>query len=183
MTLTYYIDAANIIIGTDGDWDRNSEANCGPPDSAYRVLGTRLWDHIDNADTRSYLNAIFFAARCRKTTISLLYRCDTPQEARQFRMTISAGYDNELMVTHTPCDLVPSRLPTRVLEAGKTYHTPRCSICCAHLVDDQWIDPMRHRAARFTASVNTVCTSCKAVASDVLTDVFPKSMAQACIFG
>ena len=161
--LYYDIDHQDKIIAVGGDWDAFAKENSGESALAYKVIGTKIWDQIVDFETRSYLNAFFFASRQKQVEIATTYRCDAPDQPRLYKMRVTPFSLNDLAlrISHEPLEPTMIDMDASKLTWEDSECVPKCSICCAFKVGDEWIDPFTRPDIRFFAHGHVVCTSCK----------------------
>ncbi|THH37138.1 hypothetical protein E4Z66_09405 [Aliishimia ponticola] len=137
----YDIDQQDVIVGIGGDWDTFALQNDSPSAQAAEVTGYPLWDSVEGFETMSYLNALFFAVRRKGIPLNLRYRCDSPKMARLFNMTISPLRENGLRVEHVQIAPGPHMQHQTAVDFSLHYSPKKCSVCCAFLIGDEWVDP------------------------------------------
>ena len=172
-SLYYVLDRENFVVYIGGPWDGFARQN-GGAEGALRnsVLNRPIMSFVAGAEVRSYLNALFFAARHWNATISLPMRCDSPQERRCFRTTLTPGPRGILQVLHQPQESIAigPEQPYAVSLAGRA----RCAICSADLPLSSGAGCVvvtgSARNCSFV-STETVCMECKNFASAVLEGV------------
>ncbi len=164
MSFCYYsLNHADVVDEIGGDWaseDADQRSWSG------QVVGTKLWKHINGQETKSYLNAIFFAVRQSKEVIILPYRCDSLLKPKHCLMAVIPQQNGGLTIDH-----IDGPVLTHVQVASQTskydaHSTKRCSICCAFKIGSEWIDPHTlPNPVDFPKGLG-VCPACKSVASN-----------------
>lgn len=164
----YVLDSHDFIAETGGDWDRFARDNQGLRAASDRVVGHSLWDMIDGAEMRSFLNGIFFWCRRERVGFDSLYRCDGPDEARLFRMIVESHDNGFLWIGHR--FVTSNRKPVAVVDLTDRLNGARCDMCCHYRVGDAWIDPFTQPSPHDFPSSNVLCPSCKREARNGLFD-------------
>ena len=167
--LHYILDDRDVIVGTGGLWDNYAEESACPAVHSSAIVGQRLWNFVQGSDVASYVNALLFTARRVQRPVSMLYRCDTPTQPRQFTMTITPMDDLGLKVSHTPVPMVIGQAePQKVVALNDIYSTEKCSVCCAFKVGDRWVDPYTHPVNRAFPKGVGLCPDCKVLARETV---------------
>ncbi len=165
MSTWYILDPMNRIVAAGGDWDAFAAENDSPSASVENIVGRSLEEYVSGLETQLYLSSLFDLCREAETAHSFLYRCDAPWMARLFQMRIEPG-DNpgELRVVH---ELIRSRSAAdgHVRElvdaaAAEVKGAPRCSICNAVKLGNQWHDVYARPERKFFVSGYALCPSC-----------------------
>lgn len=151
--LSYDLSVQNRIVGLDGDWDRQSQG------MGQAVMGRPIWDFVVGLDTRSYLNALLFAARRAGDVIAVRYRCDTPSERRLYRMEIAPLEGGGLRVHHLPLEISPNEVPPRPEPPGACC----CSQCLCWQRDGVWGELPALPSVRAPVDYR-ICPNCRAAA-------------------
>ena len=168
-TTFYILDRHDHVVETGGQWDDFARMNDAPGAARASVYGRNLWDMIDGREMRSFLNAIFFWCRREAVGFESLYRCDSPDVSRLYRMIVHPREDGHLWVGHR---FVSSSLkPSPVADLTERLCGARCSMCCHYKVGEDWIDPFVSPAPHDFPSAHVLCPVCKANARDGLFDL------------
>ncbi|WP_413718660.1 hypothetical protein [Silicimonas sp. MF1-12-2] len=172
----YILDKNDHVVETGGHWNEFAEANDAPGATDAAVFGRCVWDLIDGAETRSFLNAVFFWCRRERVGFESLYRCDGPDVSRLYRMIVEPHAGGFLWVGHR---FVSSSLrPSAVTVLSDRLSGARCTMCCHYKVGDQWIDPFAAPAPHDFPSSHVLCPACRANARDGLFELSDMSVHQ-----
>jgi hypothetical protein len=90
--MEYSIDAEDRLVAVSDDWVTFAGANQAPDLSRGAVLGTRLWDHVDDLTTRELYRKLIRRARAGHE-LRIRIRCDSPTERRVLELTLSPQRD------------------------------------------------------------------------------------------
>lgn len=156
---SYSIDLSGRILAVGGMWDDFALANGGARSRAIHVVGRPLWEFVAGTETVRFLKSVFFWARHHRMTLEAAYRCDSPHEARRFRMRILPQANEVLQVEHRSVAYDP--IPHEMNSEHPARSFPRCSMCCRFRVDDGWTDLLKGPAARLHADSFVVCPDCR----------------------
>lgn len=164
----YVLSPSGQIISVSADWDKHALRNGAPMAVSKYVLGRDWWEYVSGVQTRSYLNAIFFACRMDNQIFSIQCRCDAPDEKMLYRFTVRPQEDETLVVTHT--HIRASEFHKSEFETGlqDSVETERCSVCCSFRLGENWIDPFSQPDKRYFPQSFGVCPDCRAAAMEEL---------------
>lgn len=168
VTSYYVLDTHDVLAETGGCWDDFAYENDAPDAVNDAVIGHSLWGMIGGAEMKSFLNAVFFWCRQERVGFESLYRCDSPDEARLFRMIVESHDNGFLWVGHRLVS--SSRKPMAVVDMTQRLNGARCDMCCHYKVGDDWIDPFVSPAPHDFPSRNVLCPTCKREARNGLFD-------------
>ena len=165
MTLhtSYTLDRDGCVVSVGGQWSAFGRENGAENDCVQMVLGRPVADFVAGVDTQSFLNAVVFWCRCHQHAFRTQYRCDSPEIAREFAMTVTPVAGGHVRFDHnlTRAWSIPQRAAEPAF--GQLPPLPRCSVCCKRLYRDRWYDVADLPAA--LRSVKTeeyrVCEPCK----------------------
>jgi len=164
---SYTLDHADVIEGIGGNW---SSENADQLSWSDQVLGTKLWKHIQGQETKSYLNAVFFAVRQSKEVIILPYRCDTALKPRHCLMAVIPRENDGLTIDHIDGPVLTHSKAASQISTYDAFATTRCSICCAFNVGSEWIDPHTLPSPMDFPKGLGICPNCRSVASGRVSD-------------
>lgn len=159
--MQYVINAADQIVWVSDEWDSFALNNNAPEAIGKNVIGRRYWEFVSGHQTISYLNSIFFACRMDMQPFRILYRCDSPEEKRLFRLVVQPGLNKMLTLKHQflhSADKLPAK---KVVNFSDRFDGNRCSICCAFQVGENWIDPFKYPDRKYFAKSYVVCPQCR----------------------
>ena len=142
--LTYRVDITDTIVSVGDNWHVFADANAWGGDLRPEdVVGRKLWEFIQDYETRHLYQELFRRARSGTRSRPIPFRCDSPSERRFLELLIEALPDGLIEITSTILRTEP-RSPVRLLAAD----TPRsmdllsmCSMCKKIEVSpEQWVD-------------------------------------------
>ena len=84
----HQIDSEDIIIHVDEVWLVFGRANWINRLTAKDIVGTSLWEFISGVDAIHLWKNLLAAVRKSAKSVSLPYRCDSPQTKRYMSMSI-----------------------------------------------------------------------------------------------
>lgn len=157
----YSLDERDVLTSTGGEWDSFARENGGDAATSEFVVGSHLWDHVHGLQVRAYLNAVFFAARSTGRTVSIPYRCDSPNHPRLFVMDVIPGPGHSLTVRHVGRPMQIGQRSGISVDVPQWATFSTCSICFSFLVGDEWFDPMNRPLASDFPKGHSICPACK----------------------
>ena len=117
-------------------------------------------DFVQGSEVIAFLNTLFFWCRFENRTYETLYRCDSRDTPRLFRMTIEPLADEHLMVEHRL--ISESKRDTQQTGARKQkFFGPKCSICCRFNIGSDWIDPFAGIPGDYQETDHVFCPECR----------------------
>ncbi|NBZ89270.1 hypothetical protein [Stagnihabitans tardus] len=140
-----------------------------PSAVARAIIGRPIWDFVTGLDTRSYMNALLFAARSAGQSVSVRYRCDSIEEWRLYELLIEPLAENGLRLSHRPLELIRRRTPP-IAPQGEPLRC--CSQCLRSRHGDRWEDSDIHPALEPHKVDFVVCPLCKAEAQKAIRTAF-----------
>jgi len=161
--VTYSVDAMDLIVRVNDNWDRFAAANDSPDVSASAVIGTQLWRHISDMTLRQLLRAIFAKARQARRPLLLTCRCDGPDVRRDLRLRIESEDGAAVHVTST----VVAEHPRQAALGNPETLLRSCSWCNRIDVSGRWAEleeaieelQLLH-GPHFPALTHALCTRC-----------------------
>jgi hypothetical protein len=90
--MEYSIDAEDRLVAVSDDWATFATANQAPDLARSAVLGTPLWDHVDDLATRELYRKLIRRARAGHE-LRFRVRCDSPTARRVLELTLSPQGD------------------------------------------------------------------------------------------
>jgi hypothetical protein len=157
----YVVSPSGQIISVGTGWDQHALSYDAPLAVSKYILGRYWWEFVSGVQTRSYLNAIFFACRMDNQIFSTLCRCDAPDEKILFRFTVCPQEDETLIVTHKHIRASEFQKSGFVNGLKASVDTERCSVCCSFRLGENWIDPFFQPDTRYFAQSYGVCPNCR----------------------
>lgn len=85
---SYQIDENDFIVYVDQNWLNFAAENNASHLTYESVVGTSIWDYISGIDTRQIYEAIIHRVRNDQKSISIPFRCDSPEHRRCFYLNI-----------------------------------------------------------------------------------------------
>jgi hypothetical protein len=85
----YVIDAKDRIVSANDDWFAFARENGAAHLDAETVRGRSLWDFLAGIETRELYKVLLRNVRERKPTITVPYRCDSPDMRRKMELIVS----------------------------------------------------------------------------------------------
>lgn len=157
------LDPEHTLLWVGGDWDDHATANQGGLARASRVLGSRLSDHFADEETRAVMAGILEDVCETKRTFRMEYRCDSPVQRRDLRMTVTPMRADRLLVTHDLLDAqsFPAIGPGWRFQPGA--YDCKCSFCCALRRTDGWVDPFTTGNRHPEVVDYAICPDCHAI--------------------
>ena len=164
ITNSYTLNDEDRIVSVGPQWDQYALDEDAPESVADKVLGREIWDFIEGHQTRDYLFGIFHVCRIEYEEFNALYRCDTPDLYRLFRLIVKPHASGMLTVDHALIEKRQSAGIRRIAAFPDHHDTTRCSICCAFQIGGKWIDlEVRPEPGNFAKSYS-ICPKCQKTA-------------------
>lgn len=168
--VVYRINAADIIADVNDAWCQFAVEN-GAPSLATDVVGKSLWDFIDGREVRRIYASLFQCARKRRRTLSVPFRCDSPDLYRAMRLFVTPVREGGIEIRATLEAICVQPLKLDVLNPSPLAHSmsllEMCSWCKAILVGAEWhpiekaLEELRLLTAQVLPTItNGVCDSC-----------------------
>ncbi len=88
-SINYHIDAEDRVVFVDDDWLRFAQENDAPWLTPGTVIGSSLWAHITDENTRTIYQMLLAEVRERNAMMAFPFRCDGPECRRFMRMHIT----------------------------------------------------------------------------------------------
>lgn len=140
----YRIDSEDTIVSISENWcafaDENAWKSSLLPED---VVGHRLWDFIQDIETKHLYQTLFRKVRGDMSSFTVPFRCDSPSERRYLVLRVEALPDRHLSITSTIARTEP-RSSVSLLDID----TPRtldfvtlCSMCKKmQISSEQWVE-------------------------------------------
>ncbi|CAG1066523.1 hypothetical protein BAC1_02141 [uncultured bacterium] len=136
------VDADENIVNVNGEWVEFARENGAPELASELVVGRAIWEFITGRETRHISRLLLEKARRGGRSISIRYRCDSPELKRFMEMEIvpieSGSVDFRSRILR-----LEHREPVLLLDPG----TPRadefltiCSWCRRARVASVWVE-------------------------------------------
>jgi len=86
---SYTIDENDIIVDVSDNWGLFAEMNFGGSKCfPVNIIGSSLWDHIHDKETKHLYNIILQKIREHNHQVFLPFRCDSPEKRRFLKLSI-----------------------------------------------------------------------------------------------
>lgn len=128
-TFIYQIDRTDTLVSVSDNWCSFADANAW--DGSLRpgcVVGHRLWDFIQDMETKHLYQELFKRVRGGLSSRSIPFRCDSPGERRQFELLIEAQPDNHIQITSRILE-TESRPPVLLLDRTVSRSKKLVTVC------------------------------------------------------
>jgi len=126
--IVYHLNAQDEILSVNEEWLLFAGANEGellfPPE----VVGRRLWDFIDDLETRHIYQLLHERVRTRGEPVRLSLRCDAPERRRLLELSISPASDQGLTYCVTPVSQ-EDRDPVALLDPHRPHSASFVTMC------------------------------------------------------
>jgi len=143
-TVTYVIDGNGFIISTGEGWDRFASANDAPELTLGAVLGHPLLDFISDLETRYFYKVIIGKVRSMDKSVTLPFRCDSPELRRYMEMDIAPAGGGEVRFA---CRLLRKveREPLELIRAADRHSEEFLHMCSwfkkVMISEGEWTEP------------------------------------------
>jgi hypothetical protein len=128
-SFTYRIDNTDTIVSVSDNWGSFADANAWS--SSLRpenVVGHKLWDFIQDIETRHLYQEVFKRARRGTPCRAIPFRCDSPTERRYLKLVAKALSDGSIHITSTILRTEP-RSSVSLLEENTPRSTDMVTVC------------------------------------------------------
>jgi hypothetical protein len=123
------VDSEYRVLWVGGEWDEfalNGGANSATSNA---VLSTSVMSHIAGTETRAATARMVDAVLQHKRSLRLEYRCDSPNVARKFQMTIQPMKDGRALMVHDLRDAWHFSTPLNRWHYDPAAADVKCSFC------------------------------------------------------
>lgn len=140
MSVSYCVDARDVITAVGGDWDRFASENGGVGLDPSAVVGTSLMDFVQGTEVRWMIRSLLDFTRSRAAPFQMVYRCDSADAKQSFRMILKPQRDGSIGLIHQD---VGVKLRERPIARRHVPHAtaralPVCGVCAAIRVHSRW---------------------------------------------
>jgi len=122
------VDASGNISGVNDEWVDFAAENGAPELTGEAVAGRPIWDFMEGKETRHISRLILDKVRKTGRTITLPYRCDSPDLKRYLEMEISMGEQGQV-VFRSKVLRMEKRVHAGLLDAGAPRSERMLTIC------------------------------------------------------
>lgn len=158
----YELSAQNRVLSVSDNWDRFARGNGGEGALSQVVMGRPIWDFVAGLETRSYLNALTFAARSACAKVAVRYRSDSVAERRVYQLQIEPLEGDGVRLVHLPLDI--ARHIVRAPRSEDLAEMSCCSQCLRWRRGAGWEETdLFHGLARGAVDY-LICPRCRAEA-------------------
>ena len=127
--IIYQIDRADTIVTVSDNWYAFAEANAwGGFFQPEDVVGRKLWDFIQDRETRHLYQELFRRVRVGIPSRTIPFRCDSPNERRYLELLIKALPDEQIEITSKIIRTEP-RSPISLLDTVTSRSTDFVTVC------------------------------------------------------
>jgi hypothetical protein len=154
----YELSSQNRIVSVSDSWDSFACSNGGEAALSHAVMGRPIWDFVSGLDTRSYLNALIFAARSTGRSVAVQYRCDGLSERRLFQLQIQPLEEDGVRLMHLPLEIVRRR---RSVQSPPEGAQSCCGQCLRWRRGNAWEEADIHHALARHGIDFVVCPHCR----------------------
>lgn len=167
------VDSEFRLLWVGGEWDEFALQNAAQHALANHVLSTSLLAHIAGEETRELIASMVGTVLKTKRPLRMEYRCDSPNMARAYLLTIQPMKDDRALMVHDLKDAWHFSPPLNRWNYDPQARDCKCSFCgdIRFGVAQEWTscDDIgdRHPALVYYE----VCNSCREAATKVVEDV------------
>jgi hypothetical protein len=138
----YSLDAADRLVAVSEAWLEFARENGAPQLDPQAVMHRSIWAFVAGQETRHLYRVLFERVRKRGTSLSVPFRCDSPERIRfmELRMHPAAGegIDCSGVLLH---EHARPHLPLLdPILARADYSFPMCSLCKKIFVFGDWME-------------------------------------------
>ncbi|MCF8145328.1 MAG: PAS domain-containing protein [Deltaproteobacteria bacterium] len=125
----YRIDSTDTIVSVSDNWSTFADANAwGSSLRPEDVVGHKLWDFIQDRETRHLYRELFRRVRGGIPSRTIPFRCDSPSERRYLELLIEALPDEQIEITSKLLQTKP-RSPISLFNADTSRSTDFVTLC------------------------------------------------------
>lgn len=136
----YKVDSENRIIEVSPGWDGFARQNNGEEVVSSCIVGRKLNEFIKGDSASMWIHSLITSARAKNKEMIRFYRCDSPDEKRYMKMTITPGEGGVVSVSSKLIRV--EKMKKRV---GFVYrplsNNRKCSICNKIYFQQSWLEP------------------------------------------
>lgn len=139
----YSLDGSDRILSVSDSWVDFASQNDAPELTRECVLGQCVWDFVAGSRTREVYELLFRSVRRHAATISLPFRCDSPDCLRFMHLQMSSGGDDRVDLAAV-LDREERRPHMRIFDRfapRSDYAFPLCSFCRRIFAFGSWLEP------------------------------------------
>ncbi len=169
-SFVHRVDASEIITHVNDAWEAFARENRADHLASEHVVGTSLWRHIGDLETKELYRAILARVRSKRLVLALPYRCDAPDRRRFMELRISpTGSDEVEFASRIVRE--EQRNPVRLLESDAERSDEFVRMCswCKKVKTSDWVEVeeavrelgLFHRL-RLPQITHAICPNCLA---------------------
>jgi hypothetical protein len=167
--LIYRLDKDDKITFVSSNWMPFAKANGMPGTTAKSFLGTRLWRHISDMSLRHFYKVLLSRVRLSGESLTIPYRCDSPDQIRFMEMKITRLKSGELEIRCRQLRKPKSETTGTLATAKMLPQSVVMCLWCDKVETSKWLEP--EQAAQKLQILNntlpwiishSVCPSCEA---------------------
>lgn len=143
-TYRYAIDRNDVVVSLSENWQAFADENLGGDACSPRnIIGSSLWRHIGEWETKQLYQIILEKVRERKRRATFPFRCDSPDKRRFLNLSVipmeanSIHFESRIIKTE-------SRIPVELLDSAirrSDDFLRICSMCKRIAVSaTEWVD-------------------------------------------
>lgn len=168
--IRYTVDANDIIIAVDGDWEHAALEGEAPELVDWGVVGDSIWEHVRDGALRTIYANLYQRVRADGEVLTFPYRCDSAAARRFMEMLLKPGPErgdvavlSRLVAEEKRAVSLPwlnSTNPSRAIA--------RCSMCNHLRLDGRWVDVTDAVAVELLLDtdgqlmvVHNICSTCQ----------------------
>ena len=139
----YTIAQDNIILSVGGRWDKFAKENDAVELADGGVIGTSIWQWITGEETKHLLASIFRRVRDSQTSVTIPYRCDSPDVRRHLYFQACPEEDGRMRLVHRILREEARSIRETLLDRGRAHSEAlltMCSWCCKIKTADTWTE-------------------------------------------
>lgn len=139
----YSIDRNDRLVSVSDSWLDFAKRNAAPELIRERVLDRPIWDFVSGRKTREIYQQLFWRVRDRGATLSVPFRCDSPDRLRFMQLDLCPGEEDAIDFRA----IVERELPRRHvrlldrLARRAEYAFSICSFCRRIFAFGAWLEP------------------------------------------
>lgn len=168
-TIRYVLDDRDHIVQVGGDWTPFACENGAEELHENEVVGRSLWDFVVSSSLRRVYRQLLDKVRQNGNTVVFPYRCDSPQERRYAKMTVTPGASGKVEFVSEMLRSEKRLTPVNMVAGMASWKlTICCSVCGRLKHQDDWLEVEQAVTAGLALSEDMevqvaygICPSCR----------------------
>jgi hypothetical protein len=127
-TYGHRVDKNDNIVGVNENWQSFAEENLGTACLPEKIIGSSLWDHIRDPETKHLYEIILLKVREYHRQATFSFRCDSPEIRRLLKLFVIPREDDSVDFISQKIN-TELRKPVELLRSGIERSEDLIRIC------------------------------------------------------